>query len=72
MQVLSIQVPEAFISGLDALVLYGYYTNRSEAIRAALRDLFQKDMGGLQGIRDSHMLIQNVKMARSNIEDVEE
>jgi Arc/MetJ-type ribon-helix-helix transcriptional regulator len=72
MQVLSIQVPDAFISGLDMLVLYGYYTNRSEAIRMALRDLFQKDMGGLQGIQNTQMLYQSVKNSKISNEEIDE
>jgi hypothetical protein len=38
----------------------------------ALRDLFQKDMGGLQGIQNTQMLYQSVKNSKISNEEIDE
>ncbi|AFN03319.1 hypothetical protein PFC_01740 [Pyrococcus furiosus COM1] len=47
MKIISVQLPQSLIHGLDALVKRGIYPNRSEAIRVAIRELLKK--GALQG-----------------------
>ncbi|HPR41639.1 MAG TPA: type II toxin-antitoxin system ParD family antitoxin [Candidatus Methanofastidiosa archaeon] len=72
MQLLSIQVPEAYITGIDILILSGYFPNRSEAIRCAVRDLIDKELGGFKGIKESYMMVQNVKtMNQGNDEGID-
>jgi Arc/MetJ-type ribon-helix-helix transcriptional regulator len=72
MQLLSIQIPEAYITGIDMLVLSGYFPNRSEAIRSAVRDLIKSELGGFQTIRDSYMLMQAQKSRNGINEDMDE
>ncbi|MHC1605572.1 MAG: ribbon-helix-helix domain-containing protein [Candidatus Methanofastidiosia archaeon] len=72
MQILSIQVPEAYISGIDVLVMSGYFPNRSEAIRSAIRDLIKTELGGLRGIKESQLLIQNINTGNRGIENPDE
>jgi len=72
MQLLSIQLPEAYIAGIDMLVLSGYFPNRSEAIRSAVRDLIRSELGGFQNIRDSYMMMQAQKSSNSVNEDIDE
>jgi len=70
MQLLSIQVPEAYITGIDILILSGYFPNRSEAIRSAVKDMIVNELGGFKGIKESHMLVQGIKA--SNVTNNEE
>jgi len=44
LRVISIHLPESYISGLNALVERGLYPTRSEAIRTAVRDLLKKEL----------------------------
>lgn len=39
MKLITVHVPELYIQALDQLVKDGYYPNRAEAIREAIRDL---------------------------------
>ena len=72
MQLLSLQVPEAYITGIDILVLSGYFPNRSEAIRCAVRDMIDKELGGFKGIKESYMMLQNIKTSNSgNNEEID-
>ncbi|MHA1267330.1 MAG: ribbon-helix-helix domain-containing protein [Candidatus Helarchaeota archaeon] len=41
-------IPEVFLKGLEELCQKGLYANRSEAIRVAVRDLVNREAGGLQ------------------------
>lgn len=68
MQLLSIQIPEAYISGIDMLVLSGYFPNRSEAIRGAIRDMIEKELGGFKGIREANIFFQKASNASGNEE----
>ncbi|MHC1598886.1 MAG: ribbon-helix-helix domain-containing protein [Candidatus Methanofastidiosia archaeon] len=72
MQLVSIQIPEAYIAGIDILVVYGYFPNRSEAIRSAIRDLLEKELGGLKGIRESQLMLNNLGVRESSNEDINE
>jgi Arc/MetJ-type ribon-helix-helix transcriptional regulator len=40
---ISLYLPKRWIEALDNLVKEGYYSNRSEAIRMAIRDLLIKE-----------------------------
>gem|GEM_PF-546960 len=51
MRLISIQLPEAYIEGLEKLVETGIYPNRSEAIRHAIRDLLKRELWGESGPR---------------------
>lgn len=44
MRTISVNLPEAFVNGLEALVQKGFYANRSEAIRVAVRDLLKREL----------------------------
>ncbi|MHA1129906.1 MAG: ribbon-helix-helix domain-containing protein [Candidatus Helarchaeota archaeon] len=44
MKTISVNVPEAFVKGLEELVQKGLYANRSEAIRVAIRDLLKREL----------------------------
>jgi Arc/MetJ-type ribon-helix-helix transcriptional regulator len=44
MKTISVNIPEAFVNGLETLVLRGLYANRSEAIRVAVRDLLKREL----------------------------
>lgn len=43
MKLVSVHIPEAYLRGLEALVKAGYYPNRAEAIRSAVRDLLMRE-----------------------------
>lgn len=47
MKLVSVNLPDAYIDSLDELVSYGYYPNKSEAIRAAVRDMIKSELGGI-------------------------
>lgn len=44
MKLISVQLPEAYVGGLEDLVEEGMYPNRSEAIRYAIRDLLKREL----------------------------
>jgi hypothetical protein len=44
MKTISVNLPEAFVNGLEALVQRGLYANRSEAIRVSVRDLLKREL----------------------------
>ena len=37
-------MPEAYVDAIDVLVAKGFYMNRSEVIRSAVRDLIMREM----------------------------
>jgi len=39
---ITVNLPESYLQGLNELVRLGYYPSRSEAIRAAIRDLLHE------------------------------
>ena len=44
MVALSVHLPEAYVDAIDVLVAEGFYMNRSEVIRSAVRDLIMREM----------------------------
>ena len=44
MRIITVHLPEQFISGLDELVRKERYPNRSEAIRYSVRDLLKEEL----------------------------
>jgi Arc/MetJ-type ribon-helix-helix transcriptional regulator len=44
MKTISVNLPEAFVKGLEELVQRGLYANRSEAIRVSVRDLLKREL----------------------------
>lgn len=44
MKTISVNIPEAFVRGLEELVIKDLYANRSEAIRVAIRDLLKREL----------------------------
>jgi len=42
METISLNIPEAYLYIIDDLVREGFFPNRSEAIRAAIRDLLHE------------------------------
>jgi len=46
MKLVTVLLPEAYLTGLDELVRSGMYPSRSAAIRAAVRDMVKKELWG--------------------------
>ncbi|MDI3474310.1 MAG: antitoxin ParD1/3/4 [Thermococcaceae archaeon] len=44
MKIISVQLPQGLINAMDQLVKKGIYPNRSEVIRAAIRELLRKEL----------------------------
>jgi hypothetical protein len=44
MKTISVNLPEAFVNGLEQLCNRGLYANRSEAIRVSVRDLLKREL----------------------------
>jgi Arc/MetJ-type ribon-helix-helix transcriptional regulator len=44
MRIITVHLPDEFISGLDELVRLDRYPNRSEAIRYSVRDLLKDEL----------------------------
>ena len=44
MKLITVHVPEAYLSGIEELVNMQIYPNRSEVIRVALRDLLKSEL----------------------------
>ena len=47
MRIITVHLPDNFITGLDELVRLSRYPNRSEAIRYACRDLLKEELWSL-------------------------
>jgi Arc/MetJ-type ribon-helix-helix transcriptional regulator len=45
MKLISLYLPETYLKALDILVKRGHYPSRAEAIRFAIRDLIQSELG---------------------------
>jgi len=43
-RVVTVKVPEAYVEAIDELVKRGRFTSRSEAIRAAIRELLRREL----------------------------
>ena len=48
MKLLSIRLPEAYITGIESLVNAKMYPNRTECIRNAVRDLLKNELPRIQ------------------------
>lgn len=46
MKLITVHLPDAYLTGIDKLVQEGVYPNRSEAIRMATRDLLRTELSG--------------------------
>lgn len=44
MKLVTVNLPEAYVNGIERLILEKLYPNRSEAIRIAVRDLLKKEL----------------------------
>ncbi|MEM4952205.1 MAG: ribbon-helix-helix domain-containing protein [Ignisphaera sp.] len=44
MRIVTVKLPEAYIEAIDELVRMGIYTSRSEAIRAAIREMIKREL----------------------------
>ncbi len=44
MKLITVNLPEAYVTGIERLILEKLYPNRSEAIRIAVRDLLKKEL----------------------------
>jgi len=44
MKILTLNLPETYVKALDQLVAEGFYPNRCEAIRCAIRDLIRVEV----------------------------
>jgi len=66
MPVVPVKMADALIEGLDGLVKAGLYNSRSEAMRAAVRDLLIKELGD-----DFYKMIQNNSADRGDDGDGE-
>ncbi|MFO8018878.1 MAG: ribbon-helix-helix protein, CopG family [Promethearchaeia archaeon] len=47
MKLVTVHLPEQYISGIEELVGQNFYPNRSEAIRVAIRDLLKSELSSL-------------------------
>lgn len=46
MKLITVHIPEAYLSAIDQLISADAYPNRSEVIRVAIRDLLKNELGG--------------------------
>lgn len=44
MRFIAVKIPAFYLKGIDDLIREGRYINRSDAIRAAIRDLLQREL----------------------------
>lgn len=44
MKLITVNLPEAYVTGIEQLILEKLYPNRSEAIRIAVRDLLKREL----------------------------
>ncbi|MFX0169292.1 MAG: ribbon-helix-helix domain-containing protein [Candidatus Hodarchaeota archaeon] len=44
MKLITVNLPEAYVNGIEKLIVEKLYPNRSEAIRIAVRDLLKKEL----------------------------
>ncbi|MCK4310079.1 MAG: transcriptional regulator [Methanomicrobia archaeon] len=69
MRLISVQIPELYLEGMDIMVVSGYYANRSEAIRIAVRDLIVKELGGFQEIEKRRPLLKTLPVEEEKKEE---
>lgn len=58
MRIISVKMPETYLDWLDRLVKSGKYSNRSEAIRAAVRELIRREIFGNEKRISSSTIIE--------------
>ena len=58
MRIISVKMPETYLDWLDRLVKSGKYSNRSEAIRAAVRELIRRELFGNEKRISSSTIIE--------------
>lgn len=46
MKLITVNLPEAYVNGIEQLIIEKLYPNRSEAIRIAVRDLLKRELWG--------------------------
>ncbi|MCD6509821.1 MAG: type II toxin-antitoxin system ParD family antitoxin [Thermoprotei archaeon] len=56
MKLITVHLPESYIEGLNELIKQRMYPSRSEAIRAAVRDLLKKELWREKKLRMSKMI----------------
>ncbi|NVM04113.1 MAG: type II toxin-antitoxin system ParD family antitoxin [Candidatus Helarchaeota archaeon] len=44
MEIITLHLPKSYLEGLEKLISWGIYPNRSEAIRVAVRDLLKEEV----------------------------
>jgi antitoxin ParD1/3/4 len=44
LKLITVKLPEAYLTGIDELVSAGIYPNRSEAMRVAIRDMLKREL----------------------------
>jgi Arc/MetJ-type ribon-helix-helix transcriptional regulator len=44
MKLITVNLPEAYVNGIEQLILEKLHPNRSEAIRIAVRDLLKREL----------------------------
>jgi len=52
MRIITVKIPESYLEGLEELVNTGRYSSRSEAIRAAIRELLRKELWDIHNSRN--------------------
>ncbi len=52
MRLIAVHLPEQIVSDIEELVTNGFYPNRSEAIRNAIRDLLKRELWNGKVIAD--------------------
>ncbi|MEM2863616.1 MAG: ribbon-helix-helix domain-containing protein [Ignisphaera sp.] len=69
MRIVTVKLPETYIEAIDELVKMGIYTSRSEAIRAAIREMIKRE---LWSVKKSAMNINKKNnKKKKNIEIIE-
>jgi antitoxin ParD1/3/4 len=58
LRLVSAKVPESYVVLLDSLVRAGLYTSRSEALRAAIRELVRKHYGDTEMLKVQLQLME--------------
>ncbi len=53
-RIITVKIPETYLEGLEELVNTGRYTSRSEAIRAAIRELLKRELWDIQSSSSSN------------------
>jgi Arc/MetJ-type ribon-helix-helix transcriptional regulator len=44
LKLITVKLPEIYLTGIDELVSAGIYPNRSEAMRVAIRDMLKREL----------------------------